>query len=79
MEVPVIPYKNLSGNSGVVEYDSGTDYIKIRFQSGRTIYIYDYAAPGQTHVEQMKILAHAGRGLLTYINQNVRKNYSRTE
>jgi hypothetical protein len=75
----MISYKNLSGNSGVVAYESGTDYIKLRFKGGSKIYVYDALAPGLTHVEQMKKLAAAGRGLTTYVSQNVRKNYSRIE
>lgn len=75
----MISYKNLGGNSGVVAYESGTDYIKLRFQRSRKIYVYDAAAPGRTHVERMKKLASAGRGLATYVSQNVKRNYSRIE
>ena len=75
----MISYKNLSGNSGVVAYESGTDYIKLRFRRNSKIYVYDASAPGAKHVERMKKLATAGRGLATYVSQNVKRNYSRTE
>lgn len=72
------PYRNLSRDSGVLEYESGPDYIKVRYRDGST-YVYDHRAPGQHHVAQMKQRAVAGRGLATYISQNVKKNYSRKE
>ena len=69
-------YKNLSGSAGVIAYESGKDYIRIRFQDGKT-YEYDYIRPGRQHVENMKPLAEEGHGLTTYINQFVRENYAR--
>jgi hypothetical protein len=75
----MISYNNLSGNSGVIAYESGTDYIKLRFKGSSKIYVYDASAPGLTHIEQMKKLAATGRGLATYVSQNVKRNYSRTE
>lgn len=68
-------YKNISGNSGVIAYEIGPDYIRIKFQDGK-IYNYDYLVPGKTHVEEMKNRAIKGRGLTTYINKFVRENYS---
>ncbi|MBS1683571.1 MAG: hypothetical protein JSS76_02380 [Bacteroidetes bacterium] len=69
-------YPNLSGNSGVSAYESGDDYIALQFHDGH-VYIYDYSYPGKKHVEQMKKLAKAGRGLTTYVNKYVRENYAR--
>jgi hypothetical protein len=69
-------YKNLSGNSGVAAYEIGHDYIDIRFQDG-TAFRYDEQHTGKEHVEQMKALAAAGRGLNTYINRHVRMNYAK--
>lgn len=71
-------YGNLSGDSGVTEYDIGTDFIRVRFH-GATVYVYDYTVPGPHHVERMKTLARKGRGLGTYISQHVRRNYARKE
>lgn len=75
----MIPYANLSGKSGVVEYEIGGDFIKLRFASSTTIYVYDHSIPGSFHVGQMKQLAIDGRGLSTYVSQNVKKDYSRIE
>jgi aminopeptidase-like protein len=60
------PYGNLAGNSGVTAFDILRDGIKVRFVNGGT-YLYDYRVPGRAHVEEMKRLARAGRGLSTYI------------
>ena len=73
------PYKNLNGDSGVVEYESGPDFIKVRFRYSPKIYVYDDSSPGRVHVDELKRLAAAGRGLATYISQNVKTRYSRTE
>ncbi|MCX7425551.1 MAG: hypothetical protein NTW96_08000 [Planctomycetia bacterium] len=73
------PYKNLSGDSGVVQYETGTDFIKVRFKGNSKVYVYDHARAGVTHVAQLKSLAIGGRGLATYISQNVRDKYSRIE
>ena len=70
----MLPYKNLSGNSGVAAYEIGDDYIKVEFLDGE-VYIYDYAEPGPEDVERMKELG-AGQGLHTYINQYVRERYA---
>jgi hypothetical protein len=67
-------YLNRSGNSGVTEYELGADFIRVRFRSGVT-YTYGPVRPGQPHVDRMKALAVAGRGLGTYISQNVHDLY----
>lgn len=72
-------YGNLSGNSGVVAYELGDGFIKVRFRHESTIYVYDMERPGLEHVRKMKKLAAAGKGLSTYISQHVRENYARTE
>lgn len=72
-------YQNLSRSSGVVEYEIGTDFIKVRFNGNSRVYVYDCAKPGAIHVAEMKSLATRGRGLATYISQNVRDQYSRIE
>jgi len=71
-------YRNVNGDSAVAAYEIGSDFIRIRFGNS-SVYVYDAVAPGVHHVEQMKALAIAGRGLGTYISQNVRKNYARKE
>jgi len=64
------PYRNLGGNSGVVEYDEGPDSISVRFRSG-DVYVYNYESVGRRHVEEMKRLARLGRGLSAYISQHL--------
>ena len=73
------PYGNLSGNSGVVAFSVDDNSINIQFRDSSKLYVYDGTKPGSLHVERMKELAAAGRGLGTYISQNVKKNYARVE
>lgn len=73
------PYGNLSGDSGVIAYEGGDDFIKIQFRHSPKLYVYDSTRPGSAHVFQMQRLAAAGRGLSAYISQHVKKNYSRIE
>lgn len=62
-------YKNISGNSGVVAYEAGDHYIKVKFKSGE-IYNYTYKSAGKGVIEEMKALAKSGNGLSTYISRN---------
>jgi len=68
-------YKNLSGNSGVAAYESGPDYIKIKFREGG-VYLYNYSVTGRDNVERMKKVAEEGKGLSTFINKYVRDDYA---
>lgn len=67
-------YGNLSRNSGVIAYEDGPDRIKVKFIDGR-IYTYSYSRAGKHHVEQMKMLAKAGKGLSGYISKHVKDLY----
>jgi hypothetical protein len=69
-------YGKTARNSGVVAYATGPDYIVVQFRKGKT-YRYSYAVAGWHHVERMKLLAAAGRGLSTYISQHVHDLYDR--
>ena len=60
-------YANLSGKSGVVAYGIGPDFVDVKFKGGETTYRYTYESAGPLHVETMKTLALAGRGLSSYI------------
>jgi len=73
------PYGNLSGDSGVAAYSIGENFIKVQFRHSPKLYVYDDGKPGLAHVMQMQRLAVVGRGLSSYISQNVKKNYSRIE
>ena len=68
-------YKNLGNNSNVYSYETGSDYIKVKFNGGAT-YLYNYLKTGKLSVEKMKELARLGRGLNSYINRFVRKLYA---
>ena len=68
-------YKNLGGDSGVVAYEIGGDSIKVEFSDG-SLYLYNFGSAGHNNIEKMKELAIAGRGLNTFINTNVRKQYA---
>jgi len=72
----MIPYKNITGNSGVVGYDPGKDFIVIQFVNN-VIYRYSYASAGMDNVEKMKLLARSGKGLSTFISRNVKDKYEK--
>lgn len=63
------PYSNLSGESGVLAYQNGSDYIVIQFKTGQyTFYKYTYSTAGSSTIEHLKNLAQQGRGLNSYIS-----------
>lgn len=62
-------------HSGVVAYECGEDWIKLKFVDG-TVYKYDYETPGEQEVEIMKILAARGSDLSTFVSQHVRERYA---
>jgi hypothetical protein len=64
------PYTDRSGQSGVLSYNLHKDAIDVLFRDG-IVYRYDVATTGHEHVERMKWLARAGKGLAGYINRNV--------
>jgi len=68
-------YLNKSGISGVVAYEIGPDFIKVKFHHNDYVYLYNYQVPGIFHVEAMKIKALDGLGLATYISKNVHDDY----
>ena len=71
-------YKNLGGNSGIVAYESGEDFIRVKF-SDSSIYRYNYTKPGPNEVERMKQLAEKGHGLNSFISRVIRKRYAAKE
>ena len=63
------PYTSLSGKqSGVIGFDDTDDSITVQFHSGRP-YKYDIANNG-SHIATMIKLAHAQKGLSTYISKH---------
>ena len=63
-----------NGESGILAYECGRDFVRIQFADGR-IYLYTYGSTGVFNVEKMKRLARCGKGLNTFINRMVRENY----
>ena len=68
------PYRRLNQDSGVTAFELGPDWIKVKFVDGPT-YTYTYASAGPISVEQMKLLARAGKGLSSFISRHVRDRY----
>jgi hypothetical protein len=64
-------YKSTSSKkSGVIAYHIGKDFITVKFRDKDQLYTYSYSSAGVKHVEKMKLLARASKGLSTYIAQN---------
>jgi hypothetical protein len=42
-------YKNLGGNSGVIAYEVGSDFIKVQFRD-YSIYLYNYQSAGRNNI-----------------------------
>lgn len=73
--MPMTPYGNKSRKSGVAAYETGADYILIKFTDGG-IYLYTYRSTGKKFIEVMKFLAGEGIGLSRFISRNVKKKYA---
>jgi hypothetical protein len=71
-------YRGIDGDSGVIGYENGSDFIRVQF-SDSSVYLYTYASAGSNNIEEMKRLAVAGDGLNAFINKNVRKRYAKKE
>jgi len=70
------PYARHHGNSGVVAYAIGSDYIVVQFKSGDA-YLYTAKSTGREQIEEMKRSADAGQGLSAYISRH-QDRYERT-
>jgi len=70
----MIQYKNIAGDSGIKAFEISEHSITVQFTTGAT-YLYTYSSAGKKHIEKMKKLALAGKGLSTFISQNVKDNY----
>ncbi len=69
-------YKNLSGQSNVVFYEFGSDFIKVQFGDG-SVYLYNTQSTGSADITEMQRLAVAGSGLNRFISRVVKKRYAR--
>lgn len=62
-------YRNLNGNSNVLAYMIGDDFIIVQFMSGTdTYYKYTSFSAGSSAIARMKELAQQGYGLNSYIS-----------
>lgn len=68
-------YRNLGGNSGVANYELGSDSVTVQFNDG-AVYLYNYVSAGRSNIETMRTLAIAGQGLNSFIMKYVRKSYA---
>ncbi len=71
-----VPYRSRNPHAGVVSYELEDKAIILDFPDGRFRYVYNEEAPGPAHVEAMKRLAREGKGLSTYVSQNIGANYA---
>lgn len=69
-------YLNLNGNSSVVGFDVGFDFIWVYF-SNKTKYLYTDKITGKNEVETMERLAQQGRDLGTYLGRKPYKRHSK--
>lgn len=68
-------YSDIDGDSGVLAYEIGIDYIDVQFKGTSKIYRYSYQSADRENVETMKELAQSGNGLNSFINKNVKYRY----
>ena len=68
-------YANRGGDSGIVSYETGDDWIRVVFND-KSKYKYNYESTGQTDIEKMKALADAGEGLNEFIKRHVKERYA---
>jgi hypothetical protein len=69
-------YRDLDGNSNVSAFEIERYSISVQFKDN-SVYLYDYTKAGSVHVEQMKKLAAAGKGLNSYIMRHVSLLYTK--
>jgi len=60
---------------GIHLYETGDDYIIVRFHNASYDYKFTYESAGQVAVEVMKKMAHQGKGLSTYISTQVKEKF----
>ena len=71
----MVRYQNRSGGSGA--YETGANYITVKFSGTSRSYTYSNRVASITHVDNMKMLAARGQGLNSYINRYVKYLYDR--
>ncbi len=71
-------YKNLGGDSGIIAYEFGADFIRVKFSDG-SLYLYTHTSAGIQNIKTMKQLARNGEGLNAFINTTVKYKYKKKE
>jgi hypothetical protein len=65
----LLPYENSGGNSGILGYLIGDDYVVVQFRGGAdTFYKYTKSSAGEYEIGLMKELAEKGQGLNSYLS-----------
>jgi len=67
-------YKNLNEGSGIIAYEIANDSISVQFNTGM-VYVYTRNSVGSVYLNRMKVMAHNGRGLNSFIMKKVRNKY----
>lgn len=68
-------YRNVGGNSSVVAYDTGVDWLLIRFNDS-SLYLYTTKSTSSEDIEYMRKLANDGKGLNSYVNRRIGNKYA---
>jgi len=66
------PYRNQGGNSQILSYETGNEFLKVEFAETGAVFKFSYRTAGKRHVDEMKRLAQSGEGLDKYICENMR-------
>ena len=69
----MLPYANLSGDSPIVAYSSGTDHIDITFREGC---VYTHTSAATHRIITMQRLTRTGRQLAAYIARKTHDHYA---
>lgn len=69
-------YKNVGGKSTIAKYEIEKDAVNVRFTDS-SAYRYTNQSAGPENIAKMKSLAHAGKGLDTFINATVKERFER--
>ena len=75
IDIDMQRYKNIAGNSGVVSYETGNDFVEVRFKGIPQVYRYSYQSAGRANVEKAKQLGKSGKGLSGFISQNMKHDF----
>ena len=65
-----------SPHAGIHQYESGDDYIIVRWHNASYDYKFTYDSAGKIAVEVMKKMAETKRGLSVYITTQVKDRFA---